>query len=245
MNSLIDRLIQFEEDIRYQEQPTADEPEFIHMKGSLPVLISAPHGAVHTRNGRPKEEDEFTGGLAQLIGHETGAHVLYARRKSSTDPNVDPTAPYKHMIGDIVDEYNIGFVLDLHGVKADRPHGIELGTARGESCSEEERRLIIRIFREHGFVPGNPNRFLNLWIDQLHTGAGNDQEERVINFVRKRLNISAAQFELNAHIRVPKRKTDATQEDKSFEGNPDLIIKTIQTFVDIVNCMAEKHNPGN
>ena len=140
---MIERLIQLEEDIHYQEFATVGEPEFVHVKGSIPILISAPHGAAHTRNGKRKDEDEFTGGIAQLIGQETGAHVLYARRKSSTDPNVDPSAPYKQKLAEIVKNYRIGFVLDIHGVKASRNYGIELGTARGASCSEKEKDLIF------------------------------------------------------------------------------------------------------
>ncbi len=94
-DEITSRLIELENDVRYQEVATETEPEFLYLAGKLPVLISAPHGAVHTRDGKPKEEDEYTAGFAQLLGQITNSHILYSRRKSATDPNADLEAPYK------------------------------------------------------------------------------------------------------------------------------------------------------
>lgn len=69
MNDHIRRLIDLEADVHYQEHATGDEPEFIFRPGRIPVLISAPHGAVHMRKGEAKEEDEYTAGFAGLLGN--------------------------------------------------------------------------------------------------------------------------------------------------------------------------------
>src|SRR5512138_3629410 len=52
---------------------------FGYNKGSIPILISAPHGAKHyrTEEGRWKSEDAYTSSLAIELGRMTGAHVLY------------------------------------------------------------------------------------------------------------------------------------------------------------------------
>ena len=99
---IIPRLIELEKDVRYQDSASDTEPQYLHIAGKVPVLISAPHGAVHTRDGKPKEEDEYTAGLARLLGERTKAHVLYSRRKSATDPNADPQAPYKKYLEEII-----------------------------------------------------------------------------------------------------------------------------------------------
>ena len=40
------------------------EDYFEIIEGEIPVLLSAPHGAKHYRNGSFKEEDEYTASLA-------------------------------------------------------------------------------------------------------------------------------------------------------------------------------------
>jgi hypothetical protein len=102
VTEIIDRLVELEEDVQYQESPSDSEPEFRYLPGHIPILLCAPHGAKHTRRGKPKDEDEFTAGLACLIGQRTGAHVLYARRKSDCDPNHDADAPFKQKLAEII-----------------------------------------------------------------------------------------------------------------------------------------------
>lgn len=73
----ISRLIELEKDVQYQEFASETEPEYLYTTGKVPVLISTPHGAVHTRDGNHKEEDEYTAGFARLIGERTNGHILY------------------------------------------------------------------------------------------------------------------------------------------------------------------------
>ncbi len=95
MAEVMQRLVELEADVRYQELPSDGEPEFRYEPGQIPVLLSAPHGAVHTRLGQLKKEDEYTAGMARLVAELTGAHGLYARRRSTADPNWDTDIPYK------------------------------------------------------------------------------------------------------------------------------------------------------
>jgi hypothetical protein len=48
-------------------------------KGKIPILISAPHGARHLRNGKWKEEDEYTASIAIKLADLTGAHAIYVK----------------------------------------------------------------------------------------------------------------------------------------------------------------------
>ena len=229
---VITRLIELENDVRYQEFASESEPEYRHIAGKVPVLVSAPHAAVQTRNGKPKDEDEFTAGFARLLGEKTNAHVLYARRKSATDPNAAPDAPYKAYLQEIISNNKIQFVIDLHGAKDTRPFGIALGTMYGESCSKEERQTIIKVFEDFGFSEKNSG-LLCLDSDKALPAVGDDQRIPITRFCND-LSISAAQIELNAYLRIPQRREDATNSKVPFEGSKEMIEKAVATLSEIV-----------
>jgi hypothetical protein len=65
---LLGRLVELEADVRYQELAAESVPRTGCVLGATPVLLSAPHSAVHTRLGESKEE-EFAAALAQLGLH--------------------------------------------------------------------------------------------------------------------------------------------------------------------------------
>ena len=233
----IEHLVELENDILYQKYADELQPEYEYVKGCIPVLVSAPHGAVHTREGIIKEEDEYTAGLARLIGDRTGAHVIYARRKSRTDPNADPTAPYKQALRQIAQENKINFVLDLHGANKDRDFGIALGTMHGKSCSEEERQIIIRAFEKTGISEAGSS-LSRLDVDKKFPGEGDDSRVTITRFCYQN-SFHVAQLEINASLRIPKRRVDASAPDKNFKGDQRLIINIIEAFSDIVSSIGE------
>ncbi len=235
---MLERLISFENDVLYQEYASDGEPEFLHVEGKFPVLISAPHGAAHTRNGRYKGEDEYTAAFAQLIAGETGAHCIYARRKSKTDPNVAKDAPYKEKVRKIVREKHIRFVIDLHGMWPHHEAGIELGTRDGKSCPTQ-KELIVASLKESGFTLDNDNEFLRLRVDAKFSGNGSPTREPMVKFVSERLKTPAAQFEINAVNRIAVRRDDAAERDKSFWGNPEIIEKTVNAFIMLINVLTQ------
>ena len=233
----IERLVELENDILYQEYADDKQPEYVYLKGNVPVLLSAPHGAVHTREGNIKEEDEYTSGLARLLGNRTGAHVIYARRKSRTDPNADATAPYKQTLRQIVQENEIIFVLDLHGANKDRDFGIALGTMHGKSCSDAAKLIIVSAFEKFGISKAGIN-LTRLDIDKQLPGEGDESREPIIKFCYLN-SIPAAQIEINAWLRIPKRRDDASAPDKNFKGDQRLIINIIKALSDIVSSIGE------
>ena len=235
---LIEKLVEFENDIHYQDYSDDEQPEFEYVKGKIPVLISAPHGAVHTRDGKDKEEDEYTAGLARLIGNRTGAHVIYARRKSRTDPNADPAAPYKQALQQIIQENDIHFVLDLHGANMDRNFGIALGTLHGKSCSEQEKQIIVRTFEKYE-IARTGSSLSRLDDNNQLAGAGNANREPIVKFCHRN-SIPAAQMEINAWLRIPERREDASAPDKNFKGDQRLIINIIKALSDIVSSIGEE-----
>jgi hypothetical protein len=234
--NIIPQLVELEQDVRYQDFSSETESEFLYETGKIPILISAPHGAVHTRNG-DKEEDEYTAGIARLIGHKTAAHVLYARRKSRTDPNANLDAPYKALLHQIVRENAIRFVMDLHGANSNSDFGVAVGTMHGKSCSVSDKLLIINTFRKYSIIEEG-ELLSRLDVDTKFAAEGNNGREPITKFCN-RIAVPAAQFEINAHLRIPIRREDATNHDIPFAGNPKLIANLIGSLIDIVTSLAE------
>lgn len=236
MSKVLQRLVELEAEIAYTLPPQPGEVEFRYQKGRIPVLLSAPHGAAHTRRGGHKDEDEYTAAIARFVAEETGAHVLYAHRKSGTDPNFYPDVPYKRMIQQIAGTERINFVLDIHGAAPGRPFGLALGTIWGKSCPTT-RPLILESLRRSGFHEESPG-FDRLNVDKAFPAAGNHEQETITRFAWQVLGIEAAQLEINAHLRVVERKTDASSPD-TYRGDPEQILKTVHAILHLIPALTQ------
>jgi hypothetical protein len=237
MTDHIQRLIELEADVLYQEKAIGYEPEFSFRAGHIPILVSAPHGAVHRRKGRWKEEDEYTAGFTRLLGERTGAHVIYSRRRSCTDPNWYPEVPYKQLLTKATAEHGIGFVMDIHGACEQRQFAIAIGTLRGVSCPYLAE--ILEVLASHGFSDKAPDPLDRVDIDRVFSGIGVSGQETVSRFVWEILQLPVAQFELNARVRIPIRRGDASAKEH-FEGDSTRIGKCLAAFSDIVDVVAKR-----
>ena len=237
MTDLLRRLTELEADVRYQEFAKEGDGDFAYVPGEVPVLLSAPHGAVHTRLGNLKQEDEYTTGFARLIAEKTDAHVIHTRRKLDTDPNWYPDVPYKQLLRQVVETEAIRFVLDIHGCAEHRDFGIALGTMSGESCPQL-REVIIRVFEAHGFFQDAENPHCRFDVDRRFTAVGLERQETITRFVWESLGVPAAQFEIHPSLRIVERRSDAT-EPQPFHGVPEMIEAAIQAFVDLVHVLSD------
>ena len=237
MTDLLRRLTELEADVRYQEFSNGSDGGFAYVPGQVPVLLSAPHGAVHTRLNNLKQEDEYTTGFARLIAEKTNAHVIHTRRKLDTDPNWYPDVPYKRMLRRVIKKEPIRFVLDIHGCAEHRDFGIALGTMRGESCPQQ-REVILRMFAAHGFFQDAENPLCRFDVDRRFTAVGLEGQETITRFVWESLGVPAAQFEIHPSLRIVERRSDAT-ETQPFLGVPELIKAAIQAFIDLVQVLSD------
>lgn len=210
------------------------QPAYCYTPGRIPILLSAPHGAIHTRDGRRKGEDEYTAGFARLIAELTDAHVIYAHRRSHTDPNWYPYTSYKERLKKVVEKAGIGFVLDIHGAAARWDFGIALGTIAGESCPNHQT-LIVEHLAAHGFDRSAVD------LDRLAVNhprfTGGKRQATVTRFAWRELRVPAAQFELNAYLRTVARILDVAG-DKPFYGDVWRIERAVHAFVHLVRALA-------
>lgn len=203
-----------------------NEPYFGFKNGSIPILISAPHGAKHYRaaEGRWRGEDAYTASLAIVLGRLTGAHVLYVKNKTREDPNSDPDSRYKRFLKKVVEENRIKFVLDLHGIKGKRPYKIDIGVMRNEPllCSCPTYLEII----EKTFKDFEPKVF-----NQCFLARG---ESTITSFAKNRLGIEAAQVEINARYRIVESKT------KGFKADPDKVLDLVNRLEKLILAINQK-----
>jgi len=87
----INRLIEIESSVQYDKAPPNGEQPYIITNRQSPILISAPHGARTKRDNKDEfwhEEDEYTAGMARLLGEICGVSVIAMVARSDTyDPN--------------------------------------------------------------------------------------------------------------------------------------------------------------
>jgi hypothetical protein len=235
MSHILKRLVELESEILYQDPPDPGQPEFEYIPGSLPVLVSAPHGAVHTRSGKLKFEDEYTAGFCRLIAEMTGIHVLFACRKSGTDPNWYPDVPYKQTLKQVVGAAGIRFVLDIHGASSRHDFGLALGTMAGKSCPDQ-RDSVLAVLKDYGFAE-NSFGLDRLDVDHVFKGAGGIHHETVTGFTWHKVGVPAAQVELNAHLRIVSR-TRAASQSEPFSGSPYHIEKTVLAIFHLVQALS-------
>jgi hypothetical protein len=203
MSSLLHELRQIEFTRINYDQPSADY--FGYIKGRIPILVSAPHGAKHyrTTESRWKEEDAYTAAIAIKLGELTGAHVMFVKNRTSEDPNNDIHTRYKDFLTKVVQKNHIKFVLDLHGASRRQPFKVDVGTLSndGGKCScPTFRGAIARAFQ--GYEPELFNQKFRA------RGPGT-----ITCYARKSLGIESAQVEINARCRIVQCKTSGFQAD--------------------------------
>ena len=180
----------------YREPTSNDADGCIYLKGSAPILISAPHSSVHQRMGKLKRQEYYTGALTALLNSICGCHAIYTNRMMELDPNYYDESPYKKKLADIVQSNNIKFILDLHGTGPEREHGIYPGTGV-----------------DNEFLLGNTDL-----IDKLESSAsiqkvsvgGLDvfpaaKQMTVTKYGAKVLGLPSMQLEINRMLREPEK----------------------------------------
>jgi hypothetical protein len=226
MTKLIEEIRQIEfEKIKYDQE---SEDYFETLEGNIPILISAPHGARHLRRGKWKEEDEYTASIAIRLGEATGAHVIYVKNQTYEDSNYIRKTRYKEKVKDIIRDYGIKFLLDIHGVNKDRPFKICLGTRynnNNESSCPTYKDTIEEVLRDFQEPP-----IFNRRNFKAKKGA------TVTSFARNECRIESAQVEINARYRIVERKPDSS---KAMSGKEPVFKAEEKDVLDLFNHLKE------
>ncbi len=201
----------------------ASREYFGYVKGSIPILISAPHGAKHyrARENRWKAQDSYTSALAIKLGRLTGAYVIYTKNKTLEDPNNALNCRYKDFLAKVVKDNNIKFVMDLHGAGCKNAFKVDVGildgTAGKSSCPtfkpiiESDLQDFEKVVFNKHFRARNP--------------------ATITCFSWKRLGVESAQIEINADYRNVGRSGAFSKVDSDRVN--EIIRKLAQVIADI------------
>jgi hypothetical protein len=163
-------------------------PSFVFQKGTIPILISAPHSVDHIREGNIKKGEYKTGIFSHSLNKEMGTFSFYKTKNIGNDPNYDSSEPYKQELVNIVNEYSIPLVIDLHLMREDRPNLIELGTGRGENIKNNpDLALETALFFKRHLNGG-------VAIDELFPAV---HPYTVSSYISRECSIDCLQLEIN------------------------------------------------
>ncbi|SCY30949.1 N-formylglutamate amidohydrolase [Alkaliphilus peptidifermentans] len=166
-----------------------------YKRGSIPIMVSAPHSVKQIRNNNVKAADVGTGGIAIVLHELTDCHVIYRTFTANGDANRDLNCNYKRELVKKLAKNNIKYLIDLHGMRRDRPHDIDVGTLNGLTTDWITDNLIIDKFTTHGI---KDVRF-NYLFDGTPRGT-------VTRTVYQQLGIICFQLELNERYRNPEEE---------------------------------------
>ncbi len=210
---------------------TPADPYFAYIKGTIPILVSAPHGAKHfrTKEHRWKAEDAYTASLAIELGRLTGAHVLYVKNKAGEDPNNDVGTQYKEFLKKAVLENDIRFILDLHGSDSGRPYKVDVGIMNNAvtQCSCPTYKDLI----QEAFSGFEPQVF-----NQNFSAHGRGT---ITYFAKKTLGIEAAQIEINANYRIVESKSTG------FKADPKKVLEVVHRLMKLIRAVDESIRKEN
>lgn len=237
MNPILEEIVELEDKfIRYDLE---DENYFGYKTGTIPILISAPHGAIHWRINKWKEEDEYTASIAIKLADLTGAYVIYVKNATKEDPNYVEKCKYKEKIIEIVEKNGINFILDLHGADKKRNFKVCVGIV-----NREEEKCTCPTFKntiQEAFSGFQEDIFMREGLTAAHPGT-------ITYFARKSLGIESAQFEINAKYRIIERRTDSTKskagEEPDYRANENDVLDLIKVLERTIVGINKKLEEG-
>ena len=175
------------------------------------ILISAPHGAKthrETDDGGWHEEDEYTAGMALLLGEICDVSVIaMVAQSEESDPNHhdEQNSKYKQKLRELLKPGKVIYVIDLHGAAEDSKYMtsaqlVDLGLGRGNEYLQKAHR----------------EKLINLIEGQLGSEVTDRKGMRgfpstgntVAHFCYD-LGASSVQIEMKPELRVAERKEDS------------------------------------
>ena len=184
---------------------------FVVKKGNIPFMISAPHGVSQLRLGKHKVAEPGSLAFALELAKQTGAHLIAKTKNCEDDANFDEHSPYKEFLVEYVKQNNIKFLIDVHGMKKNRPIDINIGTHLGENIKVNENVFDYMVYALKGAQ-------FSIDVDQPFYSGINS----IACTIAKRCGIWAIQLEINCKL------TNESKYIKKLNILLNCIIKTIE-----------------
>ena len=182
--------------------------ELIHFeKGTAPILLSAPHTVNFLKeDGNFKMREGYTKAIVKYLAQKTGAFILIKENSDGIDPNKPEMENYKRQLLEVIKNYQIQLVLDIHGAASHHDFALEIGSLDGVSAKPQTVESLKNALKNQGIAPVAENNPFK--------GGG------ITKTVHGNTNIEVLQLEINRNYR------DLTHPEKLFH-----LCKSLENFL--------------
>jgi len=254
-DSLTQALKQHDSQFHYRCSAPPGDPWFKTIKGTKPVIVSAPHACAHNRDGVLKMPEEFTGAIAFHLAQQCSCYAIASVYKTDEDPNWQTQSDYKTAIRNLVERHNILWLVDLHGMTNRYQMGIAVGTINGRACQAEE---VVPSFVDAGFtltpetpatmdlstkrdnsishLPQDSNNWRKLVVDHPKF-TGGVTNHTVTRFASEELQLKSVQIEIASVARVVEQKP-SDDWPHWYRGQPDAITATVNALRTLISSCS-------
>ncbi|MGN1201115.1 MAG: hypothetical protein ACI4R8_02495 [Candidatus Caccovivens sp.] len=182
----MEKVISFEKlhETRKSFRKDNSNKDHIVVKGTNNILISAPHGVSQIRLGKHKASEIGSLATALYLKEHTKSFLIAKTRNNNDDANFDEISEYKNSIKSLINNQNIKYIVDIHGLASNRNCDINLGTHLGRNIQNDinsfnllNEKLINSGFKvniDQPFMAGSKticgsvkNEFPNIWTIQI------------------------------------------------------------------------------
>lgn len=166
------------------------------IKGTLPILISAPHVFSHRRPSLMlsyKIGEDSTDDIVQNICFNTGAWGIYQKEETTYDPNYHRLEenPYKQEVKKIIEENKIKFFIDIHGLSEEHEYDLAIYYPSKFSNSIKLANDVYKSIDKKNL------KGINVCILRFR----DDDQETLGEFVASQLRVPSIQLEIAKYIR--------------------------------------------
>lgn len=175
-----------EDNVRVVEHINEEDFNIVIRKNK--VILSAPHAIKQVRKGKGKKSETKTKYIVEKVSRKTNSCCIYKTKCLNDDANYDEQSYYKEKCAKIIKKKGIKFLLDIHGMSAEREEDICIGVAHGKNIDNNEEMLsnIVEIF--------NKNGFMNVSVDEPFSSSN---ENCVSSYIHDKCDIITFQIEIN------------------------------------------------
>lgn len=192
---IIKQIMELEEKYRCNNYNGVEEGKCNYkiIKGTIPIILSAPHAVNQNREGKIKGPDILTGAIVQYLAIRTGVSGIIRTYNFNDDPNYEnqgQSLKYKEEILNLIKEKNIKILIDVHGCKDNHGFDIDLGTNYGENINQDNSCLEI--------LKAEFSKIGKVVLDNKFRAS---RDTTVSNFINKNSKIPCIQMEISSRIR--------------------------------------------
>lgn len=124
------------------------------VEGNNRIVISAPHGVSQVRQGKLKFKEIGSLATALYLSEKTGSYLIAKTHNNNDDANFDTDCSYRKTLKKLIEDKEIKYLIDFHGLSPNRDIDINLGIHFGKNIENNEA-LMTSLYNElvmHGYL---------------------------------------------------------------------------------------------